>query len=278
MGLIGFLWFVVSIVSLVGFVWLCVLAFKEHVGWGLAVFFLSPIGAIVFAIKHWQASKKPFLIYAASTVAFFVLAITAFSAMGGFQMMDMAHRMSQGEEISDQEAAEFMQAQIERMENSGMLSPQEEAELRKMQDMIKGMQTEQTGAGVAKNDTTSIALNAPRPNREVSRETDRAQSSGAPPRGTTRTTPLPKRRSAESSTMLPSGDPVPPGYKRVSVGDADRYVGRTIRIVDKDGNQTRGTLADVESNHLLVERYLNSGVISFELSTREVDSLLVAYR
>ena len=278
MGLIGFLWFVVSIVSLVGFVWLCVLAFKEHIGWGLAVFFLSPIGAIVFAIKHWQESKKPFLIYAGSTVAFFVLAIAAFSSMGGFQMMDMAHRMSQGEEISDEEAAEFMQAQIERMENSGMLSPQEEAELRKMQEMIKGMQAEQPGAGTAKTDTTSIALNAPRQPREAQTDLGRMQSSGAPPPGTTRTTPLPKRRSKESSMMLPSGDPVPPGYKRVSVGDAERYVGRTIRIVDKDGNQTKGKLADVDSNYLLVERYLHSGVISFELRTNEVDSLLVAYR
>ena len=278
MGLIGFLWFLVSIVSLVAFVWLCVLAFKEHIGWGLAVFFLSPIGAIVFAIKHWQATKKPFLIYAGSTAAFFVLAIFAFSAMGGFQMMDMAHRMSQGEEISDEEATEFMQAQIERMESSGMLSPQEEAELRKMQEMIKGMQQEQSATESAKIDTTTVALNAPRPSRETLRDLDRVQSSGAPPRGTTRTSPLPKRRSRESSTMLPSGDPVPPGYKRVSVGDADRYVGRTIRIVDKDGNQTKGKLADVDSNYLLVERYLNSGVISFELSTNDVDSLLIAYR
>jgi hypothetical protein len=278
MGLIGFLWFVVSIVSLVGFVWMCVLAFRKHIGWGLAVFFLSPIGATVFAIKHWQESKKPFLIYAGSTVAFFVLAIFAFSAMGGFQMMDMAHRMSQGEEISDEEAAEFIQAQIERMESSGMLSPQEEAELRKMQEMVKGMQQEQPGAGSAPTSTTTIALNAPGQSRETLRELERVPSTGAPAPGTIRTTPLPKRRSRESSTTLPSGDPVPPGYKRVSVGDANRYVGRTIRIVDKDGNTTKGKLADVDSNYLLVERYLTSGVISFELSTGDVDSLLVAYR
>ena len=71
---------------------------------------------------------------------------------------------------------------------------------------------------------------------------------------------------------------MPPGYKRVSVGDADRYLGRTIRIVGKDGNQTKGRLADVDSIHLLVERHLNSGTISFELSRKDVDSLLVAYR
>ena len=143
MGLIGFLWFLLSIVSLVGFVWLCVLAFRQHIGWGLAVFFLSPIAAIVFAIKHWQESKKPFLIYAGSTVGFFALVVYAFSAMGGFQMMSMAHRMSQGEEIGDEEAAQFMQAQIERMESSGLLSAEEEAELREMQQMIHDTQNQQ---------------------------------------------------------------------------------------------------------------------------------------
>jgi len=273
MGLIGFLWFVVSIVSLVGFVWLCVLAFKEHIGWGLAVFFLSPIAAIVFAIKHWEDSKKPFLIYAGSTVMFFVLAIAAFSTMGGFQMMDMAHRMSQGEEISDAEAAEFMQAQIERMENSGMLSAEDEAELRKMKEMISGMQ--QQAPANTKPGTTTVAVNPP-----SSGATEYAPSSRSTSTPTPRSSTLPPRRTSrgESTTTLPSGELVPPGYKRVSVSDANRYVGRTIRVVGKDGIQTKGKLADVDSRYLLVERYLSSGTISFELDTKEVDSLLVAYR
>jgi hypothetical protein len=273
MGLIGFLWFLVSVVSLIGFVWLCVLAFKEHIGWGLAVFFLSPIAAIVFAIKHWENSKKPFLIYAGSTLMFFVLAIVAFSTMGGFQMMDMAHRMSQGEEISDAEATEFIQAQIDRMESSGMLSPEEEAELRQMREMIKGMQQEPSEP--AQTETTTIAMNAP-PSRDTAQVPSSPSSTPTPtPRPST---PPLRRSSRENSATLPSGELVPPGYKRVSVGDADRYLGRTIRIVGKDGNQTSGKLADVDSSYLLVERYLNSGTISFELDAKDVDSLLVAYR
>ena len=268
MGLIGFLWFVVSIVSLVAFVWLCVVAFKKHIGWGLAVFFLSPIAAVVFAIKHWQDSKKPFLIYAGSVAAFFVLAILAFSSMGGFEMMNMAHRMSQGEEISDEEAAQFMQAQIERMESSGMLSAEDEAELRKMRQMIDDMQKEQGGAG--NTDVSTIAVNVP----------STGSTAQVPPTPTRRSRPrpAPMPRSRETTASLAAGDPVPPGYKRVSVGDADRYVGRTIRVVNKDGHQTKGRLAEVDSGFLLVERYLTSGTISFELNASEVDSLLVAYR
>jgi hypothetical protein len=71
---------------------------------------------------------------------------------------------------------------------------------------------------------------------------------------------------------------VPPGYKRVSLRDAERYLGRTIRIVDKEGHQTKGRLADVGSEFILVERYLSSGTVSFELERSKVDSLLVAYR
>jgi hypothetical protein len=270
MGLIGFLWFVVGVASLVGFVWLCVLAFKEHIGWGLAVFFLSPVAAVIFGIKFWQDSKKPFLICAGSTVAFFVLAIFTFSAMGGFQMMSMAQRMSQGEEISDEEAAGFIQAQIERMEDSGLLSAEEEAELRETQQMIKNTQNEQGGGEEIDNST--IALASP-PTRGSGHDPSGTVSTRSPG---TRSTAVPRQR--DRSQAPATGDPVPPGYKRVSLNDADRYVGRTIRIVNKDGHQTKGRLADVDSEFLLVERHLTSGKISFELSTSEVDSLLVAYR
>jgi uncharacterized membrane protein len=35
-------------------------AFKTSIGWGLASL-LIPFAVIVFVIKHWEATKKPFL-------------------------------------------------------------------------------------------------------------------------------------------------------------------------------------------------------------------------
>ncbi len=55
-----------SLFMFVGYIWLLVRAFKVSTGWGLGVMFLSPIAAIVFAVKHWESAKKPFALYLAS--------------------------------------------------------------------------------------------------------------------------------------------------------------------------------------------------------------------
>lgn len=55
------------LVSLIGGIWLLVVAFQESVWWGLGSLFLTPV-AIVFVILHWQVSKKPFLISLAGTI------------------------------------------------------------------------------------------------------------------------------------------------------------------------------------------------------------------
>jgi hypothetical protein len=152
MSLVGLLWPLVSLVTFAAFIWLVVVAFKRSVLWGLLVLFLSPIAAVIFAIKNWQESKKPFLVYAASTTLSVVLFVYSFSALGGFAMLGMANRMANGE-ISEEEAAQFMQEQMERMENSGMLSAEEEAELRQMQKLFQDMQEEQ-GVKTAQEPTT----------------------------------------------------------------------------------------------------------------------------
>ncbi len=73
------------IVSTVAAVWLLVLAFRQSILWGLAVFFL-PFANIVFAIKYWHEAKKPFLINVGATVA----AIKMFFVAGVAVMMNAA--------------------------------------------------------------------------------------------------------------------------------------------------------------------------------------------
>jgi hypothetical protein len=54
-GLIGF----------VAWVWLIVTAFRASVGWGLAILLLSWtwVPVIIFAVRHWQAAKRPILLW-----------------------------------------------------------------------------------------------------------------------------------------------------------------------------------------------------------------------
>lgn len=139
MTLVSLLSPLLSLVAVAAFIWLVVVAFKRSVLWGLLVLFLSPITAIVFAIKFWQESKKPFLAYIGSSVVSFALIIYAVSAMGGLAMMGMAGRMATSD-VSEEEAAQFMVEQLERMERNGRLSAEEKRELQRMKQELQQMQ------------------------------------------------------------------------------------------------------------------------------------------
>jgi hypothetical protein len=229
------------------------------------VLFLSPIAAVIFAIKNWQESKKPFLVYAASTTLSVVLFVYSFSALGGFAMLGMANRMANGE-ISEEEAAQFMQEQMERMENSGMLSAEEEAELRQMQKLFQDMQEEQ---GVKTAQEPTITIGGPSP---TTAPTTRSRPTVASAR------PKPEYPVRETKPTSGTFELAPPGFKRVTVSEAVGYVGRRVRVVDAEGVEHRGTLAEADAGALVVERYLRAGTISYEVRTSGVDSILVAYR
>jgi hypothetical protein len=87
MHILAILMPLLAVACFVGFVWLVVVAFRRSVGWGLAVLFLSPIAAVVLAIKHWRETRTPFLIYAGSmacAVLFFAAAaVVGIMAFGG---------------------------------------------------------------------------------------------------------------------------------------------------------------------------------------------------
>ena len=50
-----------SIVSLVGGIWILVIAFQKSVLWGLGCMFI-PCVILYFAATNWELTKKPFLI------------------------------------------------------------------------------------------------------------------------------------------------------------------------------------------------------------------------
>ncbi len=76
LGVLGILIILLWLVSVAGHFWLLFFAYKQSRMWALAVFFLSPIAAILFARKYWEVSKRPFLVYATSFCS--AIALTVF--------------------------------------------------------------------------------------------------------------------------------------------------------------------------------------------------------
>ena len=77
-----------SLASFVFFIWLAVIAFKQGVGWGLAVLFL-PFGVLFFAVKHWSDVKKPFLLHVGTGVASGLFMFIGAAAMTNAAMAQM---------------------------------------------------------------------------------------------------------------------------------------------------------------------------------------------
>lgn len=83
MALIGsIITFVAAIASLIFWIQILIVAFKKHIGWGLASLFIPFVG-LVFVFMHWTETKTPFL---RSLICFVVMiaggVISAMAASG----------------------------------------------------------------------------------------------------------------------------------------------------------------------------------------------------
>lgn len=95
MQLLGLLAPLLLLVSLAGFVWLLVVAFRHSVGWGLLVLFLSPITALIFAVKNWEESRRPFLLYVGSGAASLAVMFAALAWFAGSAAVAMSDSVAE---------------------------------------------------------------------------------------------------------------------------------------------------------------------------------------
>jgi len=122
LGLLG-------IVSLISFIWVVVIAFKQDIIWGLGCLFI-PLIIIVFGIMHWDKCKKPFLIYVVTSIVlgvmYFKIVYAVFSQTGA---MDLGAQVESGE-ITQQEAEQRMQQRMAEMFgiDAGQLPQPEQAQ------------------------------------------------------------------------------------------------------------------------------------------------------
>lgn len=134
---------ILSIISVIAWVWLLVVSFKEHVLWGIGNLLLPFPLAIVFAILHWQEAKKPFLLYMGTSILVTVIWFNLFADTFK-QSIEIAQQQESGQ-ITEEEAQRRM------FEMFGMDVPpelQKDAEQQTTSDEIAKL-TEQLEQGPA---------------------------------------------------------------------------------------------------------------------------------
>jgi hypothetical protein len=236
MKLLGMLFPLLGLVTLGAYIWLVVVAFKRSVGWGIGVLLLSPISAIVFAVKYWQESKKPFLLYIGSVSASIAMVFAMFAFVGGSAVMSLANQMQEleGGEVGGTEVAAFMEQQMDPLEESGQLDEEE---------------TPQTTGDAAQPATD------PPP---VESEPD---SKLLPPVAQT-PDPLP----TEPATGTRTRD-------LVRMSDVSRHVGQVLRVVADNGRTFQGRLVADNGTVLMFEKHYSSGMITVPWNKSEIQSL-----
>lgn len=60
-----------TVLMLVGWIWLVVLGFKDHWGWGVGIFLLGIVG-LVYGFMNFQKAKVPTLLLLAGIILYFV--------------------------------------------------------------------------------------------------------------------------------------------------------------------------------------------------------------
>lgn len=71
-----------GLIGIAASVWLLVVAFRAGIGWGLAILLLSWtwVPVIIFAVRHWQAAKRPIMLWAVGflfSLAAYIIAVFA---------------------------------------------------------------------------------------------------------------------------------------------------------------------------------------------------------
>jgi hypothetical protein len=270
------------LISLVAFIWLLVVAFKRSVLWGLAVLLLSPITAIIYALKFWDESKKPFGVYASTFVAGFLTFAYVFTSWGGMAVMDAAMDFDQGDGKTLNEAAafEFANASLDFIENADESQSQDVAAMRDFIQAMEAGEPDQAACGMYREmlgrEQTDEAEALIRRNMEemgCAADQARPEEKVAEPTNTTEQPQV--AQGTETKPWLPV-EPERVRYeqvfKPVDVARAAEYVGTPV-LVTRHGKQQECMLVQVDGRKLVFEQRIGSGTMTFSYHESDISAL-----
>ena len=277
-----------AFITFVTFIWLVVAAFKKSPLWGFLVLFLSPITAIIFGIKNWKDAKIPFLAYILSNTVSVVFLLSMAFLMGGIGL------------------EEFQKAQQEF--ELGTAQPQQQPQVVVRQKPVTKPATKPaTPAAKAKADTQAgpekqgkpamkPAPHAPKPEMTAAAKIEEqpqtaAAQAGAPaePEKITETAEneLPPPSEEEIEKALEEIEkqeeaPAAPAdqqsktnrYQKISIGQAGKYIGKKVKIIDIRGKEHIGRLDKVLPSRIILEK--TTGLIySYDIQNAAIKTILV---
>jgi len=273
-----------GLISLAALVWLIIRAFKKHTLWGIAVTLLSPFSALFFGIKYWQEEKKPFLAYITSFSAATVLAVYVFTAWGGWEVVRMAlkvHRGIQAEQLSQQDAFNFMHANLQFIEKA---SPDEQ-DRRKVEVIREFLSQHESNLSDPERDKLHAEIVVLMDNQDLSTaqrqelEDMRKQLTVKQVDNTPQETPTPAAAAPEDTrhtlSRRPSNAKVNyrADYHEIEISEAGKYVGKSFKVTRRNSEERQCRLIGSKPGKLLFEQRGRGGTFTFEYRHSDITKL-----
>jgi hypothetical protein len=280
------------LVSTGSLIWLVVRAFRRHIGWGLAVMFLSPFSAIFFAVRHWNEAGKPFLLYIGSFFAGFALMLYVFVSWGGVQTLMAAKRVAQGihdKTLTDGDARRFMESNVNFIEKAAD-SEKDGAVAGVMRKFIRLSDSGFTESEQRElsGDIFDVLQRSDLSDEDREKLEDlrrQMEGSGTDPGGSggsimenikgligSKPAAIPVDEKAAGDSKP---EPAPSRFISVPVERAGEHVGASAILTTRNGHSQQCALVKVSGDTLYFEKHISGGSIAFEVPASEIRSLKI---
>lgn len=249
-----------SILFLVGFIWLIVTAFGRGIGWGLAVLFLSPFGAVAFAFSFWEEVKKPVIAYFAALI-FYVYTAGSFiystfmnsHVMEASSEVKMLVEQSQKGEISKEEMQQRMVEILKEAQN-------------RVNDMARQQQPEEQHEDNYTFDTDEYTQAAS------------IDDIGSREKPAVRNYSDEKPDVESIHAKLNNPQKTPQKNTPVAYTKLRHYVGEAITVNLKDGRKHTGVVNKIMKQKIEMYREFSSGRFSFWVQRNNIKSIYLVNR
>ena len=228
---------VLVVIVLISSIWLTVEGFKKHIAWGIGMLFV-PFVVLIFTAMNWDKAKKPFLTYLISSV---LLAVVIFEPMTVVvdESIELNAQVERGE-ITEQQAQEMIQKRIVEIFSGEAVVIDDDDLLTPEQQRINTLREElriKNEAAVASQEYAAEQAKKVEEIEEVRRKVK--------------------------------------VFSPIKVSEANKYIGKIVRIVSFEGVERQGTLISAGYDRLNLDRKLAGGRFKFDVLTKDIKILEV---
>ena len=229
---------VLLVIVMISSLWLTIVGFKKHILWGIGMLFI-PVVALVFTAMNWSKAKKPFLTYLISSVLLVAVIFEPMQVVMN-ESVELSQQVERGE-ITEQQAKEMIEQRVLQIfsgEQSSIITDEDllTPEEQRIETLREELQIKNEAA-IASQEYAEEQAKKVEEVEEV-------------------------RRKVKVFTPI-------------KISEANKYIGKIVRIVSFEGVERQGTLINAGYDRLNLDRKMAGGRFKFDVLTKDIDVLEV---